>query len=71
MNKVEEIKAEIDKLSPRERCELNALMHPLPDDDWDKQMREDAQSGKLDWMFKDAERAEREGTCKEFPKSTE
>lgn len=67
MKKAEEIKAEIDKFSPRERCELNALMHPLPDDDWDKQMRADAESGKLDWMFKEVERAEQAGTSKEFP----
>ena len=42
MTKVEEIKAEIDKLSFEERCELNALLNPLPDDEWDKQMRADA-----------------------------
>lgn len=71
MSMVEKIKAEIDQLSFREKCELNALLHPLPDDEWDKQMRADAESGKLDWMFQDAERSERDGTAKEFPKTTE
>ena len=42
---VAEIKAAIDKLSPQERCELDALLHPHPDDEWDMQMKEDAQAG--------------------------
>ncbi len=68
MTKVEEIKAEIDKLSFQERCELNALLNPLPDDEWDKQMRQDAKSGKLDWMIEEAERSERENTARGFPR---
>jgi hypothetical protein len=42
---VAEIKAAIDKLSPQERCELEALLHPWEDDDWDRQMRADAEPG--------------------------
>ena len=68
MTKVEEIKAEIDKLSFQERCELNVLLNPLADDEWDKQMRADAQAGKLDWMIQEAERCEREKTAREFPR---
>ncbi len=71
MTKVEEIKAEIDKLSFQERCELNALLNPLPDDEWDKQMRADAEAGKLDWMIQEAERCEREKTAREFPRPRE
>jgi hypothetical protein len=68
---VEEIIAAIEKLSPRERCELNALLHPEPDDEWDKQMRADAESGKLDWMFEEARRDEEQGRLREFPESGE
>ncbi|MBI5385150.1 MAG: hypothetical protein HZA90_10740 [Verrucomicrobia bacterium] len=71
MTKVEAIKAEIEKLSFQERCELNALLHPLPDDEWDKQMRVDAEAGKLDWMIEEAERCEREKTAREFPRPRE
>ncbi|MDQ6630962.1 MAG: hypothetical protein M3Y82_04290 [Verrucomicrobiota bacterium] len=71
MSAVEKIKAEIDQLSFRERCELNALLHIWPDDEWDKQMRADAESGKLDWMIKEAEDAEARGLSKEFPKPSE
>ena len=67
---VEEIKAAIDNLSPRERCELHALLNPLPDDEWDKQMRKDAEQGKLDWMFDEAQREEKEGRLRDFPEPT-
>ena len=56
MTTVEEIKAAIDKLSFEERCELNALLNPLPDDEWDKQMRADAEpGGKLHKLMIEAE----------------
>ncbi len=42
---MEEIKAAIDKLSPQERCELESLLHPWEDDDWDRQMRADSEPG--------------------------
>ena len=51
MSTVAEIKRAIDKLSPQERCELEALLHPWPDDDWDRQMRADAEpAGKLSYL---------------------
>ncbi len=45
MGTVAEIKQAIDQLSPKERCELEALLHPYEDDDWDRQMAEDAKPG--------------------------
>ena len=42
---VQEIKAAVDQLSPQERCELEALLHPWPDDHWDRQMKTDAEAG--------------------------
>jgi len=69
MTKVEEIKAEIDKLSFQERCELNALLHPLPDDEWDKQMRADAEpGGKLHKLMLEAEAEAKAGQWRDFPK---
>lgn len=67
MSRVEEIKTAIDGLSPRERCELNLLLHPFEDDEWDQQMKADADAGKLDFLIEEAERAEREGTLRELP----
>jgi len=48
MTTVTEIKAAIESLSPREYCELMAMLHPTVDDDWDRQMKADAASGRLD-----------------------
>ena len=45
MSKAASIKRAIEKLSPQERCELEALLHPWPDDDWDRQMQADAEPG--------------------------
>ena len=44
MTTVNEIKAAIESLSPREYCELMAMLHPTVDDDWDRQMKADASS---------------------------
>jgi hypothetical protein len=45
MSTVAQIKAAIDQLSPRERCELEALLHPWGEDDWDRRMAADAEPG--------------------------
>jgi hypothetical protein len=55
MSTVAEIKAAIDRLSPQERCELEALLHPDWDDDWDRQMKQDAANGKFDEMNRKAD----------------
>jgi len=55
MSTVAEIKAAIDRLSLQERCELEALLHPFADDDWDRQMKSDAAAGKFDALHREAE----------------
>jgi hypothetical protein len=61
MSTVAEIKAAIDKLTPEERCELEALMHPFKDVDWDRQMRRDAAAGTFDALNCEAATAEGAG----------
>lgn len=57
-----EIKEAIASLSPREYCELMAeLLPPRKDDEWDKQMKADFASGKMDWLVKETEKAIRDG----------
>ena len=69
MNRVEEIKAAIDQLSPEERCELAALLNPIEDDDWDWQMRKDAElGGKLDRIKEAANNEYKQGKSLPFPK---
>ena len=55
MSTVAEIKAAIDRLSLQERCELEALLHPFEDDDWDKQMKCDSAAGKFGALHDAAE----------------
>jgi hypothetical protein len=58
---VAEIKAAIDKLSLEERCELEALLHPREDDEWDRQMKQDAAAGKFDALNREADAAHAAG----------
>lgn len=68
MSTVAEIKAAIDQLSPEERCELEALLHPWPDDEWDRQMRADAAAGgKLHQMTKLSQQNAKAGKLKNWP----
>ena len=68
MSKVEQIKAEIDQLSFREKCELNALLPTWPDDEWDKQMMADSEAGgKLDKLRQAAEEDAKAGRLRDFP----
>ena len=55
MSTVAEIKAAIDQLTLQERCELEALLHPFEEDDWDRQMKRDAAAGKFGALHDAAE----------------
>jgi hypothetical protein len=64
MSTVAEIKAAIDQLSSRERCELEAW----PDDDWDRQMVADAEpGGKLYKLMEAAEKNAKAGKLVDLP----
>jgi hypothetical protein len=72
MSRVEEIKAAIEQLSPEERCELAALLNPIEDDEWDRQMKKDAEpGGKLDRLMEAADKEYRQGESFPFPKPGE
>jgi hypothetical protein len=59
---VAEIKEAIARLSPQEYCELMADLFPHADDEWDKQMKADADAGRLDFIDREVEQAKRDGT---------
>lgn len=68
MTKVEEIRQTIEKLTPRERAELNALLQNWTEDDWDRQIAADsAPGGKLDKLRQQAESEAKSGSLREFP----
>ena len=57
---VAEIKQAISQLNPRDYCDLMAELHPWSDDEWDVQMKADADSGRLDFVRRHAEKAKGE-----------
>ena len=52
-----EIKQAIAQLNPRDYYDLMAELHPWSDDEWDVQMKVDAESGRLDFVRRHAEKA--------------
>jgi hypothetical protein len=68
MSTVVEIKEAIDQLSPQERRELEEMLHPLVDDEWDLEMKEDAAAGKFDKLVNESESERHAGKLREFPK---
>jgi hypothetical protein len=63
-----EIKDAVHGLSPKELAELTAfILDQENGDGWDRQMERDAAAGKLDFLFEEAERAEKEGTLRDWP----
>ncbi len=70
MSTVTEIKAAIDRLTPQKRCEVEALLHPWTEDDWDRQTAQDAEQGGMlhDLMSASRKNAEN-GKLMDFPPS--
>lgn len=67
MSTVGEIRAAIATLSPREYSELMAELFPYADDEWDKQMKADAEAGRLDEMNRRVIAEHRAGLTEEWP----
>jgi hypothetical protein len=57
-----ELKSAVRQLPPKELAELAAFVSEQDNAAWDKQMEQDAASGKLDFLFEEAER-ERAADC--------
>jgi hypothetical protein len=55
MSRVEEIQQAIATLSLEERAELLSSLMNFEDDEWDKQMKRDAEAGKFDALAREAE----------------
>lgn len=54
------------QLSPDEQSKVLHALNHLGDDDWDRQMQADAESGKLDFLFEEARQAEKNGQLKDL-----
>ena len=67
MSTVAKILAAIKELSLEELCELEALLHPFEDDDWDRQMKRDAAAGKFDKLVAQVDDDIAKGKLRDFP----
>ena len=65
MRSVQEIEAEIAKLTPAEVRQVTKWLTEFLADEWDKQIEADAKSGKLDFLFEEAEAERKAGTLRE------
>jgi hypothetical protein len=67
MSTVEQIKAAISRLSIEERAGLATWLFYQTDDAWDRQMKGDANAGRLNKLIAEAERDIRAGQVRELP----
>jgi hypothetical protein len=63
---VEELEKAIVALPEAEQWRLHVLLRGLLEDDWDRQMARDAESGKLDKLFEEAMEDYKAGRVKEL-----
>ena len=62
-----EIKTAVRELSPKELAELAKFIAEQDNAAWTQQMQEDAASGKLDFLFEEAERERAAGQLRDWP----
>jgi hypothetical protein len=67
MDRVEEIEAAIDSLPPEELHRIVQWFREREQRRWDEKMDSDSYSGKLDFLFEEAEEETVRGLLREWP----
>lgn len=67
MDRIEEIEAAISGLSPEEFRRIAEWFRELDQTRWDEQMDRDSASGKLDFLFSEAESELEQRLTREWP----
>jgi hypothetical protein len=67
MDRVEQIEAAISGLAPEEYQRLVQWFRAREQARWDEQMDRDSSTGKLDFLFDEAERESTQGLLREWP----
>ena len=67
MDRVEEIEAAIDGLPPEEYQRIVQWLRVREEQRWDERMDRDSSSGKLDFLFGEAENESAKGLLCEWP----
>ena len=66
MSTVAEIEAAVARLPKEEFWDLTERLIAMREQEWDRQIEKDAESGKLDKLFDQADRDFEAGRCKEL-----
>ena len=66
MSKINELKADIEKLPGEEVAELFRWLSEKEWENWDEEMKADSQAGRLDFLMREAEDQKAKGTLKEL-----
>ena len=64
---VTEIEAAIRTLPKEELAQFNQWYQEFIEEQWDEQIRRDAQAGKLNFLLEEARKEREAGTLKRFP----
>ena len=62
-----EIKSAVRELSPKELAELTAFISEQDNAVWREQMEQDSASGKLDFLFQEADAERQAGKLRDWP----
>jgi hypothetical protein len=71
MSTVEEIRRAIQKLKLEERAQITAELCGWTDDEWDRQMKDDAAAGKFDALNREADAANAAGQTRRLDDDAE
>jgi putative aminopeptidase FrvX len=66
MSKIDEIKADIERLPGEEVAELYRWLSEKEWESWDKEIESDSEAGKLDFLVREAREEKAKGTLKEM-----
>ena len=69
MSRTEEIEDAIDRLSPEEFRRIAGWVREREQRQWDEQLDSDSSSGKLNFVFEEAEVESRESLLRDWPSS--
>ena len=66
MSKVDQLKADIEKLPGEELAELYRWLSDKDWESWDKQIEADSKAGRLDFLVREAHQQKAKGTLKDL-----
>ena len=66
MSKIDELKADIERLPSEEMAELFRWLSKKEWENWDREIEDDSQAGKLGFLVREAHEEKAKGTLKEI-----